>query len=110
MTLPNTKQDLMTEIPQFYFQHGKPVDKITEQACKSQLNALFADKSSVSIDTVRTIVVDVLGLPSYFSVLVMFRCTGSIETKTLARPDFNRVWKELENKEVQRRAYWLLSS
>ena len=52
---------------------------------------------------------DVLGLPHYFSALAIIRATGKSEVRTLKKTEFEDIWKELENKEIHFRAFYLLS-
>jgi hypothetical protein len=87
-------QDLHSnEIPQFYFPFGKPLDSITESSYKSSINAIIADKTDIPHDLLKNLVVDVLGLPNYFSLLILLRCTNTIDAVKITRVEFNKIWK-----------------
>lgn len=104
-------QDVIsTEIPQFFFPQGKPLDSVTEQSNRSTINTLVGEKLDIPIQKAKNLVVDVLGLPSYFSVLLILRCTNNPQSTKITKMQFNKVWKELEAKSPAWRAFWLLSS
>lgn len=40
-------------------------------------------------------VLKILGLPSYFSILLILRCTNNLKAEKITQVEFNMVWKEL---------------
>jgi histone deacetylase complex regulatory component SIN3 len=99
-----------SEIPQFFYPNGKPLDSMAEQANRSAINAAIGMKNEITPELAKNLTVSVLGLPNYFSPLLMQRCTGKAEAAKMTREEFNKVWKELENETPHWRAFWLLSS
>lgn len=61
------------------------------------------------MDVAKRLVVDVVGLPNYFSSILMLRCSNAQATK-ITKAQFNKIWKELQAETPQYRAFWLLSS
>ena len=51
---------------------------------------------------------DVLGLPNYFSALIFMQVQST--GNTIKKMEFMELWRELENKDVQYRAFYLLST
>lgn len=66
-----------SEIPQFYFPNGKPIDNLTEQTYKTSINTAIAGKNEITAELAKNLTVNVLGLPNYFSTLLLIRCTGN---------------------------------
>lgn len=84
-----------SEIPQFFFPNGKPLDAVAEQANRSAINAAVGLKNDITPELAKSLVVSVLGLPNYFSPLLMLRCTGNPQATKMSREEFGKVWKEL---------------
>lgn len=74
-----------SEIPQFYFPKGKPVDNVTRTTTRSQINAIIGEKMELSEEALKKVVGDVFGLPHYFSALVILRATGKQDVRTLKK-------------------------
>ena len=75
-----------SEIPQFYFPKGKPVDVPTEKAFISTLNSVIGDKSGdITNEFAKKILQNIMGLPNYFSKLLILRCAGNPKAEKLTR-------------------------
>jgi hypothetical protein len=62
------------------------------------------------MDKIKNLVTDVLGLPSYFSKLVIARCANNPAATSITKLEFNKMWRELISETPHWRAFWLLSS
>lgn len=47
------------------------------------------------MDKIKNLVTDVLGLPSYFSKLVIARCANNPAATSITKLEFNKMWREL---------------
>ena len=74
-----------SEIPQFFYPNGKPLDTVVEQANRSAINAAVGTKNEITPELAKNLTVSVLGLPNYFSPLLMLRCTGNPQAAKMTR-------------------------
>lgn len=74
---------------------------------QGQINTIFGNRNDADIEQCKKLMTDVVGLPNYFSVCFLARCGTP---KNCTKIQFNRIWKELETKDIHRRAFNLLST
>jgi hypothetical protein len=75
-----------SEIPQFYFPKGKPIDISTEKAFITTLNSVIGDKTGdITNEFAKKILQSVMGLPNYLSKLLIIRCTGNPKAEKVTR-------------------------
>lgn len=68
------------EIPQFFFPNGKPLDPSAEVTNKNAIKEVIGTKSEFTKELIKDIVIKILGLPSYFSLLLILRCTNNLKS------------------------------
>lgn len=78
------------------------------------MNSVIGEKTvDLTNDVVKKILQNILGLPNYFSKLLLIRCSGNTKAEKITKAEFLKNWKtwrELENETPHWRAFWLLSS
>lgn len=76
-----------SEIPQFYFPKGKPVDIASERSMATSITVAIGEKSNdITNELSKKLLETIVGIPSYFSQLLIIRSTNNPKAEKMSRP------------------------
>lgn len=58
------------------------------------MNSVIGDKTlEITNDVAKRILQNILGLPNYFSKLLITRCSGNSKAEKISKAEFLKIWK-----------------